>query len=297
MYILHILHFAFCILNLIPTMPFIETNNIRLHYLDFGGDGPLMIMMHGLTANAHAFDGLVAEGLDKQFRIVSVDLRGRGLSDHPAFNYDMEDHAQDIIGVMEALGADKAIFCGHSFGGLLSFYLAANYPELADKLVVLDAAARMNPRAGEMLSFRLSTLDMKFPTMANYMAAIKATPYNTFWTDTMLSYYEADVRDHDEGGVTPRPQLANIIQASMGVANTPWAQLLDDVKAPVLLVNAPEDYTMDEPLLPEAYARETVAMLPDARYMKVTGNHQTMLYGEGAKETAVAIIAFAGVDQ
>jgi pimeloyl-ACP methyl ester carboxylesterase len=275
-------------------MPFIETNNIRLHYLDFGGEGPLMIMMHGLTANAHAFDGLVAEGLDKQFRIVSVDLRGRGLSDHPAFHYTMEDHAQDILGLMDSLGADKAIFCGHSFGGLLSFYMGAHYPGRVEKLVILDAAARMNPKAAEMLSFRLSTLDMQFPTMANYMAEIKATPYNTFWSDTMLSYYEADVRDHQEGGVTPRPQLANIIQASMGVANTPWAQLLDDVKAPVLLINAPESYTLDEPLLPEEYAKETVAMLPDARYVQVPGNHQTMLYGEGAKQIVAAIISFAG---
>jgi pimeloyl-ACP methyl ester carboxylesterase len=276
-------------------MLFVETNNIRLHYLDFGGNGPLMIMMHGLTANAHAFDGLVAEGLRKQFRIVSVDLRGRGLSDHPAFNYDMEDHAQDILGLMDALGADKAIFCGHSFGGLLSFYLGAYYPERVEKLVILDAAARMNPRAAEMLSFRLSTLDMHFPSMANYIAAIKATPYNTFWTDNMLSYYEADVRNNDEGGVTPRPQLANIIQASMGVANIPWAQLIEDVKAPVLLINAPEDYTLDEPLLPEAYARETVAILPNARYVKVAGNHQTMLYGEGAKQIVAAILAFTGV--
>jgi pimeloyl-ACP methyl ester carboxylesterase len=275
-------------------MLFVETNNIRLHYLDTGGDGPLMIMMHGLTANAYAFDGLAAEGLGKQFRLVSVDLRGRGLSDHPAFNYDMEDHAQDILGLMDALGADKAIFCGHSFGGLLSFYLGAYYPERVEQLVILDAAARLNPRAAEMLSFRLSTLDMQFPSMANYMAAIKATPYNTFWTDSMLSYYEADVRKNDEGGVTPRPQLANIIQASMGVANIPWAQLIEDVKAPVLLINAPEDYTLDEPLLPEAYARETVALLPNARYVKVAGNHQTMLYGEGAKQIVAAILAFTG---
>jgi pimeloyl-ACP methyl ester carboxylesterase len=275
-------------------MPFIQTNNISLHYIDHPGDGPLLIMMHGLTANAHAFDGVIAAGLEGHFRIVSVDLRGRGLSEHPVTHYTMEDHAQDILGLMDHLGADKAIFCGHSFGGLLSLYLGAHYPERVDKLVVLDAAARMNPRAAEMLSFRLSTLDIRYPSMEDYMKEVKSAPYMSFWSDLMGSYYEADVEPHEEGGVVPKPKLANIIQASMGVAGTPWLELIPEVKAPVLLINAPEAYTLEEPLLPPDFAQETVDMLPDARLVTVPGNHQTMMYGEGARQIAAAIREFVG---
>ncbi len=275
-------------------MPFITTNNIQLHYLDIPGDGPLLIMLHGLTANAHAFDGLIAAGLDKQFRIISVDLRGRGESEHPAFHYSMEDHAQDILGLMDHLEARKAIFCGHSFGGLLSFYLGAHYPERVEKLIILDAAARMNPHAAEMLSFRLSTLDLRYPSMADYLKEVKAAPYMAFWSPLMDSYYTADVRSHEKGGVTPRPQLAHIIQASMGVAAIPWPQLMEDIKMPALLINAPEDYALNQPLLPPDYAQETVDMLPDARLVTVAGNHQTMLYGQGAAEITSAIVAFAG---
>lgn len=276
-------------------MPFINTNNIRLHYIEYPGDGPLLIMLHGLTANAYAFEGVIAAGLKEHFRIISVDLRGRGQSEHPAFHYSMEDHAQDILGLMDALGVDKAIFCGHSFGGLLSFYLAAHYPERVEKLVILDAAARMNPHAAEMLSFRLSTLDVRYPSMADYLKEVKTAPYMSFWSDLMDTYYDADVRPHEKGGVTPRPQLANIIQASMGVAAIRWPELMEQIKAPVLLINAPEDYTLSQPLLPPEYAQETVDMLADARLVTVSGNHQTMLYGDGAKEIARAIVGFTGV--
>lgn len=274
-------------------MPFIQHNHIRIHYLEFPAPGkPLLVLMHGLTANAHAFDGIVNEGLIGQYHIVAVDLRGRGQSDHPAFHYTMHDHAGDILQLLDELGAKTANFVGHSFGGLLSFYIAAHYPERVEKLVILDAAARMNARAPEMLAYRLASLDVRFPRVQDYFDAVRQAPYNTFWSEAMQSYYEADLKDHEEGGVTPRPVLANIIKASMGVAQTPWPKLLPNIHAPVLLIHAPEPYTLDEPLLPEELAAETVHMLPNARMIQVAGNHQTMLYGEGAKQIALAIRTF-----
>ncbi len=275
-------------------MPFLQTPTARIHYLVHPGDGPLLILMHGLTANAHAFDGLLEAGLGAHFNIVSVDLRGRGLSEHPALHYTMEDHAQDILALLRQLQKHSAVLCGHSFGGLLGMYLAAHYPETVERLVVLDAAARMNPKAAEMLAFRLGTLDLRFPSFDDYLKEVKAAPYNTFWSDAMLSYYTADTRAHDKGGVTPRPQLANIIQASMGVGAIDWPALLERIKAPVLLINAPEAYALGEPLLPPHFAQETADKLADARLITVAGNHQTMLYGEGAGEISDAIVAFAG---
>ena len=58
---------------------FSQTNNITLHYLDHPGAEPTIICLHGLSANAHFFDGLAASSLPN--RLLAVDLRGRGLSD------------------------------------------------------------------------------------------------------------------------------------------------------------------------------------------------------------------------
>jgi len=56
----------------------IKTNGINIHYLHHQGNEPTIILMPGLTANAHAFDGLIAAGLSPQFNGLSIDLRGRG---------------------------------------------------------------------------------------------------------------------------------------------------------------------------------------------------------------------------
>lgn len=267
-------------------------NNINLHYIEYPNNGPAMLLMHGLTANAHAFGGLIAAGLADDFHIYSVDLRGRGQSDHPAFHYSMNDHARDIIGLLDALGLNQVILCGHSFGGLLSIYLAANYPKYASKLIILDAAARMNPRAAELLGYRLSTLDSVYPSWEEYLAEVKAAPYNTFWEDAMEEYYRADIRPAQKGGITPSANLSNIIEASVGLAQISWPSEIEKVQQPALLINAPEDYNLDEPLLPDDYARETAEALPHGKYLRVDGNHQTMLYGKGARQTVKAIRNF-----
>ncbi|HTN45600.1 MAG TPA: alpha/beta hydrolase [Flavipsychrobacter sp.] len=271
----------------------IDSNNIRLHYIEYPKENvPTIICMHGITANCQAFGGLVAKGLSEYYRLISVDLRGRGLSSQPAFHYSMEDHAADIIGLLDHLRIEKAILMGHSFGGLLSFFLAANYPDRVEKLILLDAAAEMNPDVIEMLGAAFSRLDKKFPSWDAYISEIKAAPYLTFWSDAMESYYKADVMDTDEGGVTPRPNLANIIQCSLGVANEAWNVLIPKIEQPAILVNGLDVYTLGQPLLPDYKAQETVAMMRDCKYIAVDGNHQTMLYEDGAEQIVKAIRNF-----
>lgn len=252
-------------------------------------------MLHGLTANAHAFSGLVTAGLTEGFNVISPDLRGRGLSDHPAFRYSMEEHADDILALLDSLQLESVYICGHSFGGFLGLYLAAHFPHRVRRLVLLDAAMQMNKRTGEMLMPRLMMLEQVFPDWDTYLTTVKAAPYLPFWDDAMHDYYQADVKEVEEG-VTPRPALANMIEASKGLGEQLWSELLPCVTQPVLLLHAHDEYTLGEPLLWEHDAKETVATLPDARYASISGNHQTMLYGSGAQEIVRQLHVFLKED-
>jgi pimeloyl-ACP methyl ester carboxylesterase len=271
---------------------FIRTNGIRLHTLQYGNKGPVLLLMHGLTANAHAFDGLIKEGLSEDLTICSVDLRGRGLSDQPLDDYSMAAHAKDIVGLIEAMGLSQVILGGHSFGGLLSLYMAFHYPEKVQRLVLLDAAARMHHNTREMLGPALSRLGRRFPSFESYINEVRSAPYMDAWTDDMLSYYAADVQKMEDNSVMPVPQPANMAQAVNAVLSEPWVQMMKQLEQPALLVNGTGIYTMGAALLHEENARATVAMLSHCHYVKVPGNHQTMLYGEGAKEIVTAIREF-----
>lgn len=274
------------------TNNFIETNGINLHYLEYKGDGPTIILMHGLTANAHAFDGLIAAGLSPSFNVISIDLRGRGQSDKPDTGYTMMDHAKDIIGLLDKLKMDKVIMGGHSFGALLSLYLATHFPERVQKLLILDAAAKMHENTREMLGPSLSRLGQTYLSQEYYIDKVKQAPYLDFWNEEIANYYKADIKINDDKSVSCIPQLQNMVFAVNGVLAEPWIEYLQKIEQPTLLINGPGIYTMGAALLPKENALETVSMMKNCIYAEVPGNHQTMLYGEGAKAIVKAITEF-----
>lgn len=276
---------------------FTVTNGIQLHYLDnvlaSNNQSETILFIHGLTANAHAFDAIIENELVKQYRIISVDLRGRGLSDQPETGYTMLEHAKDIVGLLENLHIKSVNIVGHSFGGFLGLYLAIYYPAVVNKLIMLDAAVEMHPNTKEMLGPALGRLGQTFDSFDSYLAMVKQAPYLSFWDEAMLSYYEADVFHNVDGTVTPRSKPAHMMEAVLkGSLGLPWKEIIGLCKKDLLLINAPGIYSLGAALLPEDLARETVALLPNAQYQKVEGNHQTMLYGNGAKQIISSIKYF-----
>ncbi len=275
----------------------IHTNGIQLHYLDSASDNndqlEIVLFIHGLTANAHAFDAIIQNGFDHQYRILSVDLRGRGLSEQPDNGYTMLDHAKDIVGMLQQLNIKSIHIVGHSFGGFLGIYLAIYYPTIVKKLLLLDAAVQMHPNTKEMLGPALGRLGKTFDSFDSYINKVKQAPYLSFWDEAMLSYYHADVFHNANGTVTPRSKPEHMMEAVLkGSLGMPWGEIIGLCQKETILINAPGIYHLGAALLPEELAKETVNMLPNAKYQQVNGNHQTMLYGEGAKQIAAMIQSF-----
>ena len=277
------------------TSKIIQTNGINLHYLDSETAEKTIILMHELTANAHAFDGLLKEGLGKKYRIISVDLRGRGQSDKPTEGYTMKDHAQDIVGLMDVLGLEKCVVGGHSFGALLTFYMAFYHAERIEKMLLLDAAARLHPQTKEMLTPALSRIGQTYPSFDTYLEKVKSGAYMTYWEDTMLSYFQADVQTNADGTVIQRSTPENMTEALLkGSFGEPWLDYIKAVEQPAILLNGTMNYALNAPLLPQKFALETVELMKNCQYQEVWGNHQTMLYGQGAKDIVKSIEDFLG---
>ncbi len=272
-----------------------DVNTIRLHYIEYESYKPQLLLLHGLTANAHCFEGLIQAGLTNHFSIISVDQRGRGLSSQSATTFSIEDHALDIIGLLDLLQIETIIIAGHSFGGLMASYLAFHYPKRFEKVILLDAAPEMNPRTPEMLASTLSRLDKTFLSFETYLDGIKAAPFMTFWDQAMLDYYQADIVTNEDGSVSPRSRLADIIEVAKAVAQQDWKTCFSQMNQSSLLIVALDNYTLGEPLLPVYKAKEIVDQMKACRYAEVDGNHHTMLYGKGAAKIVEEIGRFLKV--
>src|ERR1019366_4397700 len=76
---------------------FENIGGLTTHYLDNPGPDPAIVLLHGLSANANEFCGLIDAGLGRTHRVVAPDLRGRGKTAKPDSGYSMGQHAADVI--------------------------------------------------------------------------------------------------------------------------------------------------------------------------------------------------------
>jgi len=274
---------------------FVETNGIRLHFVDHGGGGPTLILAPGLTANARFFDAIVADGLGDGVRVLAVDLRGRGLSDKPESGYTMAEHGRDVVGLIDALGLERVILGGHSFGGLLTYFVASHHPERVSKCVVLDAPGVVDPMLVEQIKPSLARLESTVPSFDQYVDAVRSQPYFDGWWDRRIEiYYRADAEDLPDGSVRPRSSPDHIRQAIDGTLTVDWPDVVRRVTAPTLLIRAtgsfgPQGYP---PILPAEVGARTIEALPDGRMVEVNGNHITAFFGTGSARVAAAIRSF-----
>jgi pimeloyl-ACP methyl ester carboxylesterase len=125
---------------------FVNANSLRLHYIDYGNDGaPWLVCLHGLTGNAHRFDGLAAK-LAARYHVISVDVRGRGDSQWgPPTDYLPQNYVVDLARMLEELGAARASLIGTSMGGIISMMYAGGWPERVERLVLNDIGCEVDP--------------------------------------------------------------------------------------------------------------------------------------------------------
>lgn len=273
----------------------VYVNGIQLHYLDYEGENPPLILMHGLTANAHFMDGLAYAGLTRAVRLIAPDLRGRGLSAKPDAGYTMADHAADILGLVDTLGIERGFVGGHSFGGLVTYYLAAHHPDRVSKCVVLDAPGSVSPFLLDQIRPALERLRQVLPSWEAYLQMVKAMPYYTGWWDEALeNTYRADMFFNADGTVQSRMNPDHIQQAAQGVLDTDWPAVVAKISAPTLLLRATDSF--GPPGFPALLSREdaelTLQRLAQGKLQDFPGNHITYLFGAHATAVVEAIVNF-----
>ena len=274
---------------------YVETNGIRLHYLERPGDGPTLLLAPGLAAGAHFYLTLM-DRLAPRLAVIAFDLRGRGASDKPDTGYTMADHAADMIGAMDALDIDRVAFGGHSFGGLLTYVMAAYYPERIERGVVIDAPAEVDPTVLEQIKPTLDRLEMTFPSWDEYIALVKGMPYyaDWEWDPALEDFYRSDLEELPDGGVQSVCRPENIRQAVEGTLEVDWHDTVSRIDQPMLFIRATEPFGPPgyPPIVPEDKAKLTMERLRHGEYAEFPGNHITFLFGDTAGYVADRIVDF-----
>jgi pimeloyl-ACP methyl ester carboxylesterase len=161
---------------------FLPTNGIRLHVVQSGSRyGDLVILLHGFPEFWYGWRRQIQPLANAGLRVWVPDQRGYNLSDKPRGldAYKLDELAKDIVGLMDAAGADKCYLAGHDWGAAVAWWVAFHYPERLHKLAILNV-----PHPAVMMQ-----------TLSNSITQLKKSWYMFFFQIPFLP--EAILRNND----------------------------------------------------------------------------------------------------
>lgn len=127
-------------------MPTIEVNGLHLYYELHGESGrPVLVLNNGIIMNAASSWMFQTKALSERYYVLQYDCRGQGQSDHPEEAYSMAQHAEDLAGLLDALGVKAAHIGGISYGGEVAQAFGLAYPHRALSLILADTVSEVGP--------------------------------------------------------------------------------------------------------------------------------------------------------
>lgn len=117
---------------------YVEVNGSKMHYVDTGGEGTPIVMLHGQPTWSYLWRKVIPH-LEGKHRVVALDLIGFGKSDKPSIGYTVENHAEYFAGFMDALALNDVTLVIHDWGSFLGFDYAARNPDRVKAIAFMEA--------------------------------------------------------------------------------------------------------------------------------------------------------------
>jgi pimeloyl-ACP methyl ester carboxylesterase len=133
-------------------------NGLTFHYTDWDGNGPPLVMLHGLSGHARTWDHTAA-ALSDRHHVLALDQRGHGDTDW-APQYGLGPMSEDLLGFLDALDLPEVTLMGLSMGGLVSFVFAARHPERVTRAVIMDIGPEIAPAGSANVASSLAARDI-----------------------------------------------------------------------------------------------------------------------------------------
>ena len=143
----------------------IQLHGHRLSYR-CGGQGPLLILIHGITNSSASWEPILAL-LERDFTVIAPDLLGHGDSAKPRGDYSLGSFASLLRDFMLALGHDRATIAGHSLGGGIAMQMAYQFPERVERLVLVSSGGLGREVTPVLRAVALPGAELMLPLLAS----------------------------------------------------------------------------------------------------------------------------------
>lgn len=214
------------------------------------GEGPSIVLIHGLASNLHLWDGVAKRLEEARHRVVAVDLRGHGRSPKPdgpglaersGFSglYDVPSVAGDVIALIERLGLGACLLAGQSYGGTVALQIAAERPDLTAAVVCVDGGFMdIGRRYPDWETCRRNLAPPKLTGRPLRAIRLRMRSSRPGWPEEGLAALLECFEEREDGTVAPWLSPEHHIEVLRGFWEVDAEALWARVQAPVLLVAA-----------------------------------------------------------
>ena len=221
--------------------------------VDGAEDAPVVVLSNSLGATRGMWDPQVP-ALAERYRVVTYDTRGHGSSPAPSGPYSLDDLVDDLVALLDEVGAERAHVAGLSLGGMTAMRLAARDPELVNRLAVLCTSAKPDPQP--FLDRAVAVRSGGTAPLAPTVAGRWVTPPFAAEHPDLVARLEAMIAGSDDEGYAACCEV---------VAAVDLREDLGRIAAPTLVVSGAEDLA-----LPPAHQQVIADGISDAELLTVS---------------------------
>ena len=272
----------------------IQTSALRLSAKCWGNpEGMPVLAFHGWLDNAATFDHLAP--YLKEFRLVSLDLPGHGLSEHRSSgsSYHFSDIIVDVLEVLHVLGWEHFSLLGHSMGAGVASYLAGTIPEKICSLILIEGLGSLAQDAEKMPEILRESAEQwqhlahkKLPIYPDVETAVKVRHHVGGIEESSVRTLVARGLQPVDGGFTWRSDPRLKIKSRHYLTEEQACAFLEEITAPVLLIEA-ENAKQDQW---KELLLKRIPYIKNLQHRKVSGDHH--LHLDNPQEVAAVIREF-----
>ena len=253
-----------------------DLDALRLHFLDWAGSEPPVLLLHPNRTNARVWD-FVVEHSELPNRFIAPDQRGHGRSDYPESGYAYEDYIADLLALLDELGLQRVHLVGAATGGNIALLLASDHEWRVESLTVIDPGLSLDPGINRRVQEQIAN-EHTFDSLAQARARM---PFSERWSEEMKDHYARHSFAIDAQGRASWRYFVPGVAATEHMLETPiWDRL--SVSCPTLVIRG-----LASEVFPRHNLEKLCELVPEAESVEIDADHRVSQDSPAALAAAI----------
>ena len=255
-------------------MPYVKTKDGVDIYYEVSGQGAPLLFLSETACDGAVWNLYQVPEFAHDHRVVILDYRGTGLSDRPSKKYSTDMFAEDAATVLDHLGIERAMVCGHSMGGRVAQLLALDHPRKVSKLILASSGAAHPGDRGIPLRIAKEMVEM------GYERYVRHHTIAVGWTEIYARNHMNLIEKYLQVRMANLCPVEFYFRHVLARQEHDTSARLKDIKAPTLIFVGDDDHFVVSDMSHRSGADILANGIPDSKLMVLPGERHSYFYTE-----------------